>query len=118
MKEFLLVFRRDAVNNDSSLSPEQVQSMMKPWQDWMGSIAAQNKLVSSGNRLAPEGRVLKQNNVITNGPYVEIKEAIGGYIIVKADSIDEAAELSKGCPILKVGGTVEVRTIVPMYENN
>jgi len=114
MKEFLLVFRRDAVNNDQQLSPEQMQSMMKPWQDWMGSLAAQNKLVSSGNRLDSDGRVIKPGKVITNGPYVEIKEAIGGYIIIRADSIDEAAELSKGCPILNVGGNVEVRTLVPM----
>ncbi|HXA00365.1 MAG TPA: YciI family protein, partial [Cytophagaceae bacterium] len=107
-------FRRDSVSNEPSPSPEQLQSMMKPWQDWMGSLAAQNKLVSSGNRLASEGRVVKPNNVVTNGPYVEIKEAIGGYIIVKAKSLDEAAELSKDCPILKVGGNVEVRTVVPM----
>jgi len=114
MKEFLLVFRRDAVSNDIQMSPEQLQAMMKPWQDWMGSIAAQNKLVSSGNRLAPEGRVVKPGNIITNGPYVEIKETIGGYIIINADTLDEAAEISTGCPILNVGGTVEIRTIVPM----
>jgi hypothetical protein len=114
MKEFLLVFRRGAVADDPTPSPEQMQSMMKPWQDWMGSLAAQNKLVSSGNRLDSDGRVLKPGNVVTNGPYVEIKEAIGGYIIIRANSIDEAAELSKDCPMLNMGGTVEVRTLVPM----
>lgn len=114
MKEFLLVFRRNEVSGEPQPSPEQIQAMMKPWQDWIGSIAAQNKLVSSGNRLTSEGRVIKSENVITNGPYVEMKEAIGGYIIVRANSIDEAAELSKDCPILKMNGNVEVRTIVPM----
>jgi len=114
MKEFLLVFRRNAVTNEPPPSPDQLQSMMKPWQDWMGSIAAQNKLVSTGNRLDSDGRVVTPGNVITNGPYVEIKEAIGGYIIIRASSIDEAAELSKDCPILTMGGTVEVRTLVPM----
>ncbi|MBC7863761.1 MAG: transcription initiation protein [Bacteroidia bacterium] len=114
MKEFLLVFRRDATSNEPAPSPEQLQAMMKPWQDWMGSLAAQNKLVNSGNRLASDGKVVKPNNVITNGPFVEIKEAIGGYIIIRADSLDEAAELSKGCPILSMGGNVEVRTVVPM----
>lgn len=112
MKEFLLVFRMDMALQ-TQVSPEQMQSRMKLWQDWMGSIAAQNKLVSSGNRLATEGRVVK-NDVITNGPYVEIKEAIGGYSIVRAASLDEAAEIAKGCPILLGGGNVEVRTIVPM----
>lgn len=114
MKEFLLVFRREAVSKESQMSPEQMQAMMKPWQDWMGGLAAQNKLVDPGNRLDSDGKVVKQNNVITNGPYVETKEAIGGYIIIRANSLDEAAELSKDCPILSVGGNVEVRTLVPM----
>ena len=113
MKEFLLIFRME-ISLQTQVSPEQMQTRMKLWQDWMGSIAAQNKLVSSGNRLSIEGRVVKKDNLITNGPYVEIKEAIGGYSIVRADSLDEAAEIANGCPILMGGGTVEVRTIVPM----
>ncbi len=118
MKEFLLVFRRDFINKNVQPSPEQLQSMIPDWQNWMGSIAAQNKLVSSGNRLASEGRVVNKDAVVTNGPYVEMREAIGGYIIVKATSIDEAAEMSKGCPILQIGGNVEVRTVVSMDDNS
>lgn len=72
MKEFLLIFRRDFVSKESQPSPEQLQNMMKPWQDWMGSLAAQNKLVSAGNRLASEGRVVKSDPIVTDGPYVEI----------------------------------------------
>ncbi len=114
MKEFLLIFRRESSTPQTQLSPEQLQAMMKPWQDWMGSIAAQNKLVDQGNRLEHEGKVVKPNNIITNGPYVEIKEAVGGYTIIKANSLEEATEISKGCPILNVGGSVEVRAILPM----
>jgi hypothetical protein len=114
MKEFLLVFRRETNSNEPAPSPEQMQAMMKPWQDWMGGLAAQNKLVSSGNILEAEGRVVKPENVVTNGPYVEIKEAIGGYIIIRSEDIDEAAEHSKGCPILFVGGNVEVRPVMAM----
>lgn len=114
MKEFILIFRNSESNSENP-SPEQMQAIMKQWQDWIGGIAAQNKLVSSGNRLASEGsKVVKPNNIITNGPFVEIKEAVGGYIIVKAMSVDEAVELSKSCPILQIGGSVEVRTIVAM----
>ena len=114
MKDFLLIFRRDATPLETVLSPEQMQAMMKPWEDWMGSIAAQNKLVNPGNRLASEGRVVKSGNLVTNGPYVEMKEAIGGYIIIKASSLDEAAEISKGCPIFNMGGNVEVRALISM----
>ena len=114
MEEFLLVFRREAGGQEPPMSPEQMQAMMKPWQDWMGGLAAQNKLVSPGNRLASDGRVVKANDLITNGPYVETKEAIGGYIIIRAESLDEAAQLSKGCPIFQMGGNVEVRSIIPM----
>lgn len=87
---------------------------MKKWMDWIGGIAAQNKLANPGNRLGDEGKTVKPNNVITDGPYVEIKESIGGYIIVKADSIEEAAELAKGCPVLSIGGNVEVRDLIAM----
>ncbi|MBC7382980.1 MAG: transcription initiation protein [Bacteroidia bacterium] len=114
MKEFLLLFRRDVTPEETQPSPEQMQAMMKPWQDWMGSIAAQNKLASSGNRLGSEGKVVKPKNIVTNGPYVEMKEAIGGYILVKAETLDEAAELAKNCPILNDGGNVEIRMVVAM----
>jgi hypothetical protein len=114
MNEFLLIFRRDLSDSDTQPSPEHLQNMMKDWQHWMGGIAARNQLVSSGNRLAPEGKVVKPGAVVTNGPYVEIKEAIGGYILIRADSMEQAAEISKGCPILTVGGNVEVRAIIPM----
>lgn len=93
-------------------SPEEMQTMTKKWMDWVGSIAAQNKLTDRGNRLVNnQGKVLKPNNLVTDGPYVEIKESIGGYSIVKAKSLDEAVELAKGCPILSLGGNVEVREI-------
>ena len=117
MKEFLMIFRSEASPNEVP-SPEQLQAIMKQWQDWIGSIAAQNKLVSQGNRLDTENSmVLKPNHVITNGPYVELKETIGGYIIVKANSVAETAELAKNCPIFSVGGSVELRMIVAMEGN-
>jgi hypothetical protein len=114
MKEFLFVYRRDAASDTIQISADQAQAMLKPWVDWMGGLAAQNKLVDRGNRLAGEGSVVKPNNVITNGPYVELKEAVGGYSIVRAKDLKEASDLAKGCPILAMGGTVEVRTIVSM----
>ena len=113
MNEFALIFRNDS-SPEVKLSPEQMQAMMKKWQDWMGSIAAQNKLASAGNRLGWDGKTLRPNNVVTDGPYVETKEMISGFIVVKTASIKEASELAKGCPILTIGGSVEVRNIIPM----
>jgi len=113
MNEFTLIFRNDQ-NPDVKFSPEQMQGVMKQWQDWMGSIAAQNKLASPGNRLGFDAKVLKPNDVITDGPFVEMKEMISGYIVVKAADINEAADIAKGCPILKMNGSVEVRGIIPM----
>ncbi|HSQ44517.1 MAG TPA: YciI family protein [Ginsengibacter sp.] len=111
MKDFLFVFRG---NGTPDASPDEMQAMTKRWMDWIGGIAAQNKLGDRGNRLFPSGKVVKPDNIITDGPYSEIKESIGGYSIVKANSLEEAAELAKGCPGLTVGGTVEVREIREM----
>ena len=93
-------------------SPEQMEIWMKQTMDWIGGIAAQNKFVS-GTGLPFEGaRVVKHNKVVTNGPFGEIKETIGGFITVKADSVEEAVEFAKGCPVLQAdGNTVEVRKI-------
>lgn len=113
MKEFLFVYRNDYKNQPKPSSPEEMEATMKKWMDWMGGIAAQNKLVDKGHPLHGGGKVVKANNVITDGPYTEIKELIGGYTLVKAASLDEAAEMAKGCPILSVGGNVEIREINP-----
>jgi hypothetical protein len=113
MNEFVLIFRND-FQPEAKFSPDEMQAIMQQWQTWMGGIAAQGKLASTGNRLGGEGKTVKAGNLVTNGPYAEIKEIVGGYIIVKADTIDEAAEIAKGCPILNFGGNVEVRDIVPM----
>ncbi len=114
MNEFVLIFRTDYLP-EVKFSPDEMQSMMQHWQNWMGGIAAQNKLADSGNRLGSNGNTLQPGSVITNGPYAEIKEIITGYIIIRAESIDEAAEMAKGCPlVVGGGGQVEVRNIVPM----
>ena len=113
MKDFLFVFRNDYKALEQR-SPEEMQISMKKWMDWIGNFAAQNKLIDRGNRLHGAGKVVNPGNVITDGPYAEIKELIGGYTLVKAASLDDAAEMAKNCPILEFGGNVEVREINPM----
>lgn len=110
MDEFILIFRHE--DGSKLASPEQMQIWMKQTMDWMGGIAAQNKLVGGTGLPFENARVVRHNNVVTNGPFGEIKETIGGYIIVKADSVDEAVEFAKGSPVLQGdGNTVEVRKI-------
>jgi hypothetical protein len=113
MKNYLFVYRSD-FSKMPQYSPEERESITKKWMDWMGSIAAQNKLADRGNRLDISGKVVMHNQVITNGPYAEIKESIGGYSVVKAESYEAAIELAKGCPVFTAGGTVEIREISPL----
>lgn len=93
-------------------SPEQMQIWMKQTMDWIGGIAAQNKFVSGTGLPFADAKVVGHNGIVTDGPFGEIKETIGGFITVKADSVEEAVEFAKGCPVLAgEGNTVEVRKI-------
>ena len=114
MSEFLLVFRRENKNDEEKLTDEQKQASVRSWQDWIGGIAARNKLAKQPQRWSTEGRVVKKNDIVTDGPYAEIKEAIGGLIFIHAKDFDEAVEIAKGCPILQApwNGHVEVRMAV------
>jgi hypothetical protein len=110
MKDFMLLFRQP--NYDySNVSPKEMEALSKKWKDWVGGIAAQGKLASHGPRLAMEGKVLKAGGVITDGPFVEIKEKLGSFLIVKAENLEEATTLAHGCPALEANGSVEIRPI-------
>lgn len=110
MEEFMLLFRHE--DGSKIASPEQMQIWMKQTMDWIGGIAAQNKFVVGNGLPFDDSRVVGHNHVVTNGPFGDIKETLGGYIIVRADSIDEAVEFAKGSPVLQgEGNTVEVRRI-------
>lgn len=111
MKEFALIFRLKDIA-DFKPSPEQMQERM----NWLASIAAQNKLVDKGNTLLPfpgSAKTVRANNMVTDGPYTEIKEFISGYLVIKAETIDEAVEIAKQNPIFhQVGGNIEVREVL------
>jgi len=111
MKEFILIFRHE--NATGKVSPEQMQTWMKQQMDWIGGIAAQNKFIGGTGLLFDDAKVVAHNGIVTNGPFGEIKETLGGYVMVKAASVEEAVEFAKGTPILQgEGNTVEVRQIV------
>ena len=110
MKEFALLFRQPGFDYRKT-TPDEMKALTKKWQDWTGGIAAQGKMSSNGIRLATEGKVLKSGGIITDGPFVEIREMLGSFIIVKADSLEEATTLAHGCPVLEQSGSVEIRPI-------
>jgi hypothetical protein len=113
MEEFALIMRHE--DGLKVASPEQIQDWMKQTMDWIGGIAAQNKFVSGTGLPFDNAKVVTTKNlkpVITNGPFGDIKETIGGFIIVKADSVEEAVEFAKGCPVLQgEGNSLEIRKI-------
>jgi hypothetical protein len=119
MKEFALIFRVEQNGAVQNVSPAEMQARMTSWMNWMGGIAAKDKLVNSGNRLGvKDSKWVGANGVVSDGPYTEVKEFINGYIVIRADNGDEAAELAKGCPILFGGaGKVEVRPLVAPDNN-
>ncbi len=112
-KEFLYLFRGGA--DASTLSPEQMQQTMNKWFAWMGELKSKGKF-KAGEPLGDEGTVLsgKRGQTVTDGPFVEGKEEVGGYLIVFANHLGEATEMARGCPIYDNGGTVEVRPIQPI----
>jgi hypothetical protein len=110
MDEYALIMRHE--DGTKIASPEQMQIWMKQTMDWIGGIAAQNKFVGGTGLLFDGARVVSSNKMVTNGPFGEIKETIGGFITVNADSFEEAVEFAKGCPVLQgEGNTMEVRKI-------
>ena len=110
MKEYMLIFRHQ--DGSKIASPEQMQVWMQQTMDWIGTISAKNKFVGGTGLPFDDARVVHHNSLVTNGPFGDIKETIGGYIVVKADSVDEAVEFAKGSPVLQgPGNTVEVRKI-------
>jgi hypothetical protein len=116
MNEYLLIIHRD-ISKEGGPSPQQLQDVIKPFQDWIGGIAAQNKLVAPPKRWDATGKVVRQNNVVTDGPYAEIKEAVTGTLLIRASDYNEAAEIAKGCPVLSWGAVVEVRMALPTPTN-
>ena len=97
MKEFLLLVKGD---DSKEVSPETMQQRMQAYMVWMKKMMAEDRY-TAGQPLEPTGNWLKdKNTVLTDGPYLEPKEMIAGYVIVKAADLNEATEIAKGCPLL------------------
>lgn len=111
MKEFILIFRAD-YRDISNVSAEVTLKRNNRWMDWIEDLNAKNHLAEGGSHLNSGGKVLRHNDIITDGPFREVKESVLGYILILADSLNEAVELAKFCPLLAGEETsVEVREI-------
>ena len=114
MSQFVFLYR----NEPSGLppaSPEQMQQTMQKWMTWMKGLAEKGHIKDHGHPLDRGGKVVRgKAKTITDGPYAESKDIVGGYTLVEAKDLSEAAELSFGCPILEIGGMVEVRPVMQM----
>jgi hypothetical protein len=110
MSEYLFLFRFDR----GVPSPAEMQARMQKWMSWVDGIAKKGQL-KGGQPLESSGRVMTgPKQVITDGPYAEAKDIVGGYLMVTAKDLDGATELARGCPVLEAGGSVEIRAIGQM----
>ncbi|HUK21658.1 MAG TPA: YciI family protein [Gemmatimonadales bacterium] len=115
MSEYVLLYRNTPQNRrETARSPEQAQQTMKQWQAWFKQLSDNGKLKNLGQPLDDEGKVVGSKKTITDGPYMETKDVVGGYSLIEARDLDEAAKLAQGCPIFEVGGSVEVRPVRQM----
>jgi hypothetical protein len=113
MKEFLYIFRGGDATA-ASQSPEAMQKHMQKWMKWMEELGKDGTMLA-GQPLETGGVTLSGSKMKrTDGPYAEGKELVGGYLLIKAADINQAVEISKGCPIFEFDGTVEVRPIQQM----
>ena len=110
MAKFLFVYRNSR-ESYGSMSPEEMQQMLQKWNAWITEGLRRGWMLDAGDGLKTDGRVVNAKKVVTDGPFVESKDIVGGFSIVQADGLDAAAELAKGCPVLLRGGTVEVRQL-------
>jgi hypothetical protein len=114
MEKYMLLFRNGLPSEEDfqNLSPEAMQTELAKWETWISGIAAKGKMVST-DALQNSGKLVSgSKHIITDGPFIESKELVSGYLVLKADNIEEAMEHAKGCPIFEIEGTVEVRPVM------
>lgn len=111
MSEFVFLYR----GAERPSSPQDTQQIMQKWMTWLQDLASKGHIKDRGQPLEPTGKVVRgRQKTVTDGPFAEAKDLVGGYTLVEARDLTEAAELSKGCPIFEREGFVEVRPVMKM----
>ena len=113
MAKFMLLLH-DNPSGFADVSPEQMQKVIEKYQAW-GKRLREQGLIHGSHKLKDEpGKVMRSKDGqirVTDGPYSESKEILGGFYIIEADDYAQAIERSRDCPHLSYGGTVEVRQV-------
>jgi len=112
MEKFMFIFHGGEMNG---ASPEQMQSNMGKWMAWIEKLSKSNQYVA-GEPLLPGGKLVsgKGGKTVTDGPFTEGKEVVGGFFIVNAKDMQDAVEMAKDCPSYELGGSVQVRQVMKM----
>ena len=111
MANFLYIFRGGMT---PTASPQQLEQQMQKWGAWIQALSKTGNF-KAGDPLQSGGRVLRgKKKIVTDGPFAEAKDLVGGYLLISANDLDDATELARGCPIFESDGTVEVRPIQEM----
>lgn len=110
MKTYLILLREDlkALN---TMTEEEVMAEIAKYQQWVEELTQSGNHVAS-EPLTSEGYLVSEDKIVSDGPFIEAKDAIGGYFIIKANDDQHALEISRSCPLVVQGGTVELRPIM------
>jgi hypothetical protein len=114
MEKFIYLFRGGENHAHNAKDSKVAMDNMQAWMNWMGPLQ-QKGILLGGEPLQPTGKQVNgKKKVVTDGPFIEAKESVGGYLIISAKDINEAVEISKGCPIFDEDGKLEVRPLQKM----
>lgn len=111
MEKFMFLFRGGYTHVEHANDSTETKEYINRWTTWMQGLAVQGKL-AGGDPLKTSGKqVHGKNKVVTDGAFAANNVMVGGYLLVHAKDLEEAVEISKGCPIFEEDGQVEVRPI-------
>jgi hypothetical protein len=111
MKDFLVLLREDDGRTIQHSASEMEKHQLN-WKNWL-EAANQKGRLTGGKALTLRGNVIRNFGAqISEGPYANGKEIVGGYLLIKAESLEEATELMKSCPVFESDGFAEVREVM------
>ena len=111
MSEFVYLYRGGSRDG----SPAEMQQVMQKWMTWFKRLGEEGHIKDQGQPLERSGKLVRgKQKAVVYGPFAEVKDVVGGYTLIQARDLDQAVELSKGCPILERDGDVEVRPVMKL----